>query len=66
MVIAILLKTYRSIINKLVEDYMLVNHEYVSFGEYFKNAGLTEDEIALVEEITAPNEEETGEAENAD
>lgn len=65
MVTALLLKAYRSIINKLVEDYMTVNHEYVSFDDYLTGAGLTADEIQLVKEITAPDES-TGEEENAD
>lgn len=66
MVTALLLRTYRSIINKLVEGYMKVNHEYVTLDEYLEGEGCTPDEILLIKEITAPDGESTGEEVNAD
>lgn len=56
MVTAILLNTYKRIIDKFVERLSAIEGEDKLLEESLQDAGLTEDEIAIVNEIAMSSE----------
>ena len=56
MVTAILLNTYKRIIDKFVERLSAIEGEDKLLDESLQDAGLTEDEIAIVNEIATSTE----------